>query len=150
MTALVLEAHSIPSHPITNTPVLQHSTLPLDTDQPPSSSSTPGPPLHPAATLGLGGSILAYPLITIYFMSSASCSVPRLSLYSHAISSSKAYFPITSYLIREVLKSTPSFCRVSSTQPPSTRGHSVHFHSNIPVPQPHRPSPTADKTSHSR
>lgn len=84
---------------------------------------------------------------------------PRLSLYPHAISSATAYFPITSCLIREVLKALlhsaglpsstqPQLGHLNPSQPPFTGGHNAQFHSHIPTQfLSHRSSLTADKTS---
>lgn len=72
--------------------------------------------------------LASIPLLTRYFLSQ--------SMFSYNIMSDPGG-----------PKSTPSLCRASSTQPPSTGGHGAHFHRNIPVPQPHRPSLTAAETS---
>lgn len=133
------KAHSISSHPATMTPC--SNTWPFPWTQ----TILRHLPSHPRS---LPGSISLSSRWQSALCPQPPCPSPRLSLCSQAISSAAAaYFPITSRLIREVLKALlPSAGIPSSTQPqlghlnpsppPSTGGYNAHSHSGTQIPQP--------------
>lgn len=79
--------------------------------------------------------------MTICFMSSASLPVSRLSLYSCAVSSDAAFFPITSCLIQTFLKApfhTSQLLRVAPAGLDPHRGpSSSKWGPSLPLPTPH-------------
>lgn len=79
--------------------------------------------------------------MTICFMSSASLPVSRLSLYSCAVSSDAAFFPITSCLIQTFLKApfhTSPLPRVAPAGLGPHRGpSSSKWGRSLPLPTPH-------------